>query len=144
MSVKLWSNKFQMGWLIIVSCVQVYRRIRANFLWTEKMWNFKVVFNHSCCHGNYDNVNFYLSIKIFHQYIFHLPSFSFWAATFLLPWFGKWHIITNCVQPPQYTRAWQAEIKTERVLLFCPYRWILSGRKAIFFRRIKVTYSLFD
>ena len=33
----------------------------------------------------------------------HLPSFSFWAATFLLPWFGKWHILTNwqnCVQPP--------------------------------------------
>ena len=42
-------------------------------------------------------------IKIFHQYIFHLPSFSLWTATFLLPWFGKWHIITNCqncVQPP--------------------------------------------
>ena len=58
---------------------------------TEKKWNFKVVFNRSCCHGNYENVNFYLLIKIFHQYIFHLPSFSLWAATFLLPWFGKWH-----------------------------------------------------
>ena len=47
--------------------------------------------NRSCCHGNYKNVKFYLSIKIFPQYIFHLPSFSLWAATFLLPWFGKWH-----------------------------------------------------
>ena len=25
---------------------------------------------------NYENVTFYLPIKIFHQYIFHLPSFS--------------------------------------------------------------------
>ena len=52
---------------------------------------------------NYENVKFYLSIKIFHQYIFHLPSFSLWAATFLLPWFGKWHTLTNyqnCGQPP--------------------------------------------
>ena len=37
---------------------------------TEQKWNFKVVFNTSCCHGNYENVKFYLSIKIFHQYIF--------------------------------------------------------------------------
>ena len=58
---------------------------------TEQKWNLKVVFNRSCCHGNYENVKFYLSIKIFHQYIFHLPSFSSWAATFLLPSFGKWH-----------------------------------------------------
>ena len=41
----------------IVSWVQVYR-IR------------------SCCHGNYENVKIYLSIKIFHQYIFHLPKFG--------------------------------------------------------------------
>ena len=67
--------------------------------------NFKVVLNRSCCHGNYENIKFYLSIKIFDHYIFHLPSFSLWAATFLLPWFGKWHTLTNCqncVQPPQY------------------------------------------
>ena len=24
------------------------------------------------------------------------PSFRLWAATLLLPWFGKWHILTNC------------------------------------------------
>ena len=62
-----------------------------------------VVSNRSCCHGNYENVKYYLSIKIFHQYIFHLPSFSLWAATFLLSWFGKLHILTdcqNCVKPP--------------------------------------------
>ena len=34
---------------------------------------FQVVFNRSCSHGNYENVTFYLSIKIFQQYIFHLP-----------------------------------------------------------------------
>ena len=54
---------------------------------------FKVVFNRSCFHGNYESVKFYLSIKIFHQYIqFYFPSFSFWAATFLVPCLGKWHI----------------------------------------------------
>ena len=56
-----------------------------------------------CCHGNYENIKFYQSLKIFYQYIFHLQSFSLWAATFLLPWFGKWHTLTNCqncVQPP--------------------------------------------
>ena len=61
----------------------------------EQKWNFKVVFNRSCCHGNYKNVKFYLSIKIFRQYIFHLPSFSLWAATVLLPWFGKWQLDTH-------------------------------------------------
>ena len=39
---------------------------------------FKVVFNRSSCHGNYESVKFYLSNKIFHQYIqFYFPSFSF-------------------------------------------------------------------
>ena len=38
--------------------------------------NFKVVFNRSRCHGNYENVKFYLSIKIFHQFIIHLPGLS--------------------------------------------------------------------
>ena len=36
-------------------------------------------------------------------FFFYLPSFSLWATTFLLSWFGKWHIPTNCqncVQPP--------------------------------------------
>ena len=56
---------------------------------TKQKWNFKVVFNRSCCHGNYENVKFYLSIKIFYQCIFHLPSFSLWAATFLLPWLAN-------------------------------------------------------
>ena len=63
----------------------------------------QVVFNRSCCHGNHENVTFDLSVKLFHQYIFYLPRFSLWAATFLLLWFGKWHILTNCqncVQPP--------------------------------------------
>ena len=63
----------------------------------------QVVFNRSCCHENHENVTFDLSVKLFKQYIFYLPSFSLWAATFLLPWFGKWHILTNCqncVQPP--------------------------------------------
>ena len=36
-----------------------------------------------------------LVIQIVHQYIVHLPSFSLWAATFLLPWFGKWYIYTH-------------------------------------------------
>ena len=91
--VKIWSNKFQM---VMIG----YSKLWAS---ETKKWNFKVVFNRSCCHGNYENVKFYRSIKIFHQYIFHLPSFSLWAATFLLPWFGKWHTLTNCqncVQPP--------------------------------------------
>ena len=30
---------------------------------------FKVVFNRLCCHGNYENVTSYISIKIFRQYI---------------------------------------------------------------------------
>ena len=80
-------------------------------MWTEPKWTFKVVFNRSCCHWNYENVKFNLSIKIFHQYNFHLPSFSLWPATFLLPWFGKWHTPRNCqtcVQPLQYVlhKAW--------------------------------------
>ena len=53
-------------------------------------------------------IKFYLSLKIFHQYIFPLPSFSLWAGTFLLPWFGKWNTLTNCqncVQPPYSTRT---------------------------------------
>ena len=45
------------------------------------MLNFKVVFNHSCCHGNYKNIKFYLSIKIFMFFncqvsAFKLQSFS--------------------------------------------------------------------
>ena len=43
---------------------------------TEQKCNFKVVFNRSCYHGNYENITVGLSIKIVHQYIFHLPSFS--------------------------------------------------------------------
>ena len=46
----------------------------SEFYVTEQKRNFKVVFNRSCCHGNYKNVKFYLSIKIFHQYIFQLVS----------------------------------------------------------------------
>ena len=56
-------------------------------------------------------LKFYLSIKIFHQYIFHLPSFSLWAATFLLSWFGKWiHSQTakHCVQPPYLINTGQS------------------------------------
>ena len=45
----------------------------------------QVVFNRSCWHGNHENVTFDLSVKLFQQYIFYLPSFSLWAATFLLP-----------------------------------------------------------
>ena len=37
---------------------------------TEQKWNFQVIFNRLCCHGNYVNVKFYLSIKIFHQLFF--------------------------------------------------------------------------
>ena len=82
-SVKIWSNKFQM--------------VMINYMLTEQKWKFKVVYSRSCCHGNCENVKFHLSIKICHQYIFHLPSSSLWAAAFFLPWFGKWHIITNCL-----------------------------------------------
>ena len=67
------------------------------------MLNFKVVFNRLCGYGNYENVKFYLSIKIFQQDIFHLPSFSFQATAFLFAWFGEWHTLKNCqnsVQPP--------------------------------------------
>ena len=80
--------------LIIVRCVQVYK--------TGQKCNFRVVVNRPCCHGNCKNVKFYPSTKNFHQYIIHLPSFSSWASTFLLLWFGKWHILRNCqncVQP---------------------------------------------
>ena len=47
--------------------------------------------------------------QIFHQYIsfINIFSFSLWAATFLLQWFGKWHLLTNCqssVQPPGNAR----------------------------------------
>ena len=65
-------------------------------------WKFKVVFTRSCCHGNFENVKFYQSIKIYHQYIFHMPSFSLWAATFFLSWLAN-DIRTNClncVRPP--------------------------------------------
>ena len=37
---------------------------------TEQKRNFQVVFNRLCCHGNYENVKFYLSIKIFHRLFF--------------------------------------------------------------------------
>ena len=33
---------------------------------TEQKRNFKIVFNRSCCHGNYENFTFYLSVKIAH------------------------------------------------------------------------------
>ena len=84
-------------------------------------WNFKVVFNRSCCHGNYENLKFYVSIKIFHQYIFQLPSFSLWAATFLLPWFGKWHIFINCqncVQTPEQETLERYQLSVEEKLPF--------------------------
>lgn len=61
-------------------------------------WNFEVVFNLPCCHGNNKSVKFYLSIKIFHQhnYFSHLPSLTLSAVTtFLLPGFGQWHILTQ-------------------------------------------------
>ena len=29
---------------------------------TEQKCNFKVVFNRSCCHGNYENVKFFINI----------------------------------------------------------------------------------
>ena len=105
-SVKICLNKFQM---VMISysklCTSLYENLMSEFYvnWTKVKINFKVVFNRSCCHGNYENVIFYLSIKIFHQCIFHLPNFSLWAATFLLPRFGKWDTLTNCqncVQPP--------------------------------------------
>ena len=78
-SVKIWSNtgKFQIVmigsciWLIIVSSVLVFKEnLMSKFMWTEQKWNFKVVFNscapdRSCCHGNCENAEFYLSIKIF-------------------------------------------------------------------------------
>ena len=63
----------------------------------SKSENLRLYWVVSSCHGNCENVKFYLPIKIFYQYIFHLPSFSLWAATFFLPWFGKWHNL--CSQP---------------------------------------------
>ena len=88
-SVKIWSDTFQ---IVMIS----YSKLCASLL-ENLMSDFYVI--------NWTKVRFlgYLSIKIFHQYIFHLPSFCLWAATFLLPWFGKWHTLTNCqncVQPP--------------------------------------------
>lgn len=113
----------------VVSYVQVYRKIwSANFMWTVQKWNFKFVFNRLRCQGNYKNVKFYMSIKIFHQYIFHLPSFSLWAATFLLPWFGKWHTtLTDC----------QNCLAT--IILKCP--WDQNFRCLIFFHfRVQCGY----
>ena len=47
----------------------------------RKSKNFKIVFNHSCCHGNYGKLKFHQSV--FHQYIFEqFITFSLWAATF--------------------------------------------------------------
>ena len=96
-SVKIWSNKFQMVMINYGKlCASLYENLMSEFYvnWAKVRfcgceYNLKI---RSCCHGNYDYVKFYLSIKNFHQYIFHLPSFSLWAATFLLPWLGKWHI----------------------------------------------------
>ena len=74
-SVKIWSNRFQM---VMVNyskpCASLQENLMSEFYVTEQKRNFKVVFNRSCCHGNYKNVKFYLSIKIFHQYIFQLVS----------------------------------------------------------------------
>ena len=57
----------------------------------------------------YENVKFYLSFKIVHQYIFHLPSFSLWPATFRLPWFGKWHILVSQI----FLKLWLIGKRTE-------------------------------
>ena len=94
---------------------------------TEQKWNFKVVFNRSCCYRNYENATFDLSIKIFHRYIFHLPSFSVWAATFLMPWFGKWDVLTNCQNLPTATLSstfFERRTSTESELFFSfDMRW---------------------
>ena len=71
--------------------------------------------------------------NIFYQYIFHLPTFSLWAATFLLPWFDEWHILTNCqnrVQPPwkvnlRCLRAYSITFNSSNVGNFF-WSWILK------------------
>ena len=71
----------------------------------SKRWNFKVVFNRSCCHGNYENVTFYCQARSFISIFFTCQVPACELQPFLLPWFGKWHILTNCqncVQPPYY------------------------------------------
>ena len=100
-SVKLWSNKIQMVMINYSQlCASLYENLMSEFYvnWVKVKSIQSFMF-----HGNDETVTFYLSIKIFYQYIFHLPTFSLWAATFLLPWFDKWHILTNCqncAQPP--------------------------------------------
>ena len=58
--LKFGQISFKWKWLIIVSCVQVHRKIEwANFMWTEQKWNFEAAYNRLFCHGNYENVTFF-------------------------------------------------------------------------------------
>ena len=54
-------------------CATLKENLMKEFYVNWAKVKFQVVFNRSCSHGNYENVTFYLSIKIFQQYIFHLP-----------------------------------------------------------------------
>ena len=75
-SVKILSNRFP------VVITNYGRKSNERILCKlSKKWNFNVAFNRSCCHGNY--VKFYLSIKVFRQYIFHLPSSAYELQPFL-------------------------------------------------------------
>ena len=44
---------------------------------TEQMLNFKVVFNRSCCHGNYENANFTCQSKSFISIFFSCQVSAF-------------------------------------------------------------------
>ena len=61
-SVKVWSNKFQMVMIKFKFIGKSNERILYKL---SKKWNFKVVFNRSCCHGNYENVTFYCQARSF-------------------------------------------------------------------------------
>ena len=65
-SVKIWSNKFQM---VMIN----YSKLCVS-LWENLMSEFYVILIVHVAMETTKNVTFYLSVKILHQYIYHLPK----------------------------------------------------------------------
>ena len=47
------------------------------------------------------------------QNIFHVASFHLWSVTLLLPWFSKWHILTNCKTVFSHLKCHTVDSKTD-------------------------------
>ena len=99
-SFKTWSNKFQMVMInyTTVSCVQVYRKSNGWILC--KPFKSEILMLYSIVHVAVETtkskilpINQNLS-SVYFSSIFAKLQLVSW--TFLLPWFGKWHTITNC------------------------------------------------